>query len=156
MEKNFLTVYTIDIGQLPNDKAEAFIDRVKENVLKDKQDDWSFSFVPVRNKGSKVQVFSFNEQLDLEEIKPLLFESNGFMKEQSEQQIKDYVRLMFGCPVRNLTQNVENEIDEAYDLAQYYGVSNHKISEFIIKTIEPYLVVGVRTVDIEYTDEDDE
>lgn len=156
MDTKGVIVYMIDVGQLPSVKAEALIDRVKDEMSKKKPDDWCISFVPVRNKGSKVQVFSLNEN-NLEEIKPLLmdFKANSFMKEQSEQQIKDYVRLMFGCPVRNLTQNVENEIDEAYDLAQYYGVSNHKISEFIINTIEPYLVVGVRTVDIEYTDDDE-
>jgi hypothetical protein len=61
--KGFLIFY-IDVGTLPPHKAEQFIERMKDSVLKDMRgrlpEEWKTLWIPVRNTDTHVEVLQLN------------------------------------------------------------------------------------------------
>jgi len=94
---------TLNVGQLPPYKAEAFIDRMKERWhkqdIRKALDDWELIIVPVRNQETKIEVFSLDgTQPPLIEAQQLIRDNTPFEAPDKQLSI-DHTLLMLGAPV---------------------------------------------------------
>ncbi len=104
-------VFTVNIGHLPPFKAEAFMERLRDQAMRDHKDpEWQIIMIPVRPpQETKFEVIVIDRddtiaKLEARRLKALtvLGEMIQEEKEQdlpTENEVKDYILLMLGAPV---------------------------------------------------------
>jgi hypothetical protein len=116
-KKKGLIVFTINVGQLSPQKAEAFIDRMKERFIKEDTrktfDEWEFIFMPVRVQDTKVEFISYDQNAQLE-AQELLRDETEFIA-PDKAKVKDYALLMLGAPVVKIELD-EQQLDMCYEM----------------------------------------
>jgi hypothetical protein len=114
--KKGIIVFTMNVGNLPPLKAEAYIERIKDQFRKsgNPQDwqDWQHIFMPVRHQETKVEIFSF-EKCDYIEPMKVLGAVVPFVA-PSKESVKDYVLLMLGAPVVKVELD-DTQLEFAYN-----------------------------------------
>lgn len=108
-----IIVFTMNVGNLPPFKAEAWIERVKDKFLKNTaHHEWQYIFLPVREQETKVEIFSF-EKCDYTEPVKVLRSEVPFVV-PSKESVKDYVLLMLGEPVVKVELD-DTQLEFAYN-----------------------------------------
>lgn len=137
-----IVVYQVDVLSLPPIKAEAFLERVRDNVKKqaaEKFAQWGIIVTPVRNQGNRVFVYSLNGT-DLEEIKPVILDHGKFMNihdQETPESITEYVKIMLGAPVLKVAESVIDCIEHYVERAFEYDV-NHK-QQFVLEEVQEWV-----------------
>ena len=112
--KGFVVV-TQEVGNLPPFKAEAFVERIKDRMVKARESNgldsrWQIIVQPTREYGAgKVEVFVVDKDADIKPVEKLIFDTKqdrlfphnrvAEYAEEELQLIRDYVHLMMGAPV---------------------------------------------------------
>lgn len=126
-DKGFV-VYTVDVLDLSREKAKTFCDELLERLRSTKPEGWSIIVVPVRHKGSKVQVFAVADE-GVKEIEPFVLETQGLTKtphNDTQESVKDYILSMLGVPILTISEEVDEYIDDLIYNAWFYEVNRPK------------------------------
>jgi hypothetical protein len=128
--KGFL-VFTVNVGQLPPFKAEAFCERLKDQLVKQRQDPgWQVIVMPVRPPQEtkfEVVIVDGDETAGAVEARRLKALTDCWTPEPVEpaeeddvtpslEEVKDYVLLMLGAPVVKIELD-EQQIKHCFDTA---------------------------------------
>ncbi len=115
-------VFTINVGQLPPFKAEAFMDRLKDQFRKASDEfkifkEWVIFWLPTRTADSHVEIHPLDklteESIMVPRLKEMLKPENEFEIPKKEQVI-DYILLMLGAPVVKIELD-KKQLDGCYD-----------------------------------------
>lgn len=118
--EGFITFY-VNVGSLPPFKAEAFIDRLKDQWKKNEKPDsliknWQTLWIPTRTEDTHTEFYPVNGQIDAE---GKLKQIEGYLLDYEDKEshsgaevrvndpllrmrVIDYVMLMLGAPVKNI------------------------------------------------------
>lgn len=124
-----IVVYTLNVGSLPPYKAEAFIERLKDKLSKEKNiwgDGWGFVIQPVRPpQKTKVEIFRMNaSDSEYARVKGEILGGSELLKgvspqfgqrESYKEQVKEYVLMMLGAPVVQIELD-DQQLDMCYDV----------------------------------------
>ena len=126
--KGFL-VFTVNVGGMPPYKAEAFLERLKERMVKQRHDpDWQIVMLPVRPpQESKFEVIVVDGDETTGKIEARRVKAFEMMQEQQEEekgtqefptlcQTTDYILLQLGAPVVKVELD-QQQISLCYDKA---------------------------------------
>lgn len=118
--KGFIAL-TLNVHQLPPFKAEAFVERVKEQWrkqdLRKTLDDWEIIILPVRNQETKIEIFAFDGLRpcgdEYVNAQKLLRDDTPFKLPDKCLAI-DIVQMMIGAPVCKVELDA-TQLEVAYD-----------------------------------------
>lgn len=126
MVKGFI-VYTVEVYQLSPTKVEEFCDRLLERLKLSVPNGWKVIVMPVRNQGSRTQVFTIGES-GAEEVLPFVLENDKLSrverKEETRSSIRDFVMLMLGAPVQVIGDNLKGVIEDKIEESYRFGVND--------------------------------
>jgi hypothetical protein len=148
-----IVVYTLDVGSLPPYKAEAFIDRLKDKLSKEKNvwgEGWGFVIQPVRPpQETKVEIFRINaSDSEYTRVKGEILGGSELLKgampkfgqqEVYKDQVKDYVLMMLGAPVVKIELD-DQQLDLCYE-ATVFDMNNYAVYKGLAG-IEALPIVG--------------
>jgi hypothetical protein len=122
--KGFIAL-TINVGQFPPFKAEAFCERMKEKFINSDArralDEWEVIVLPVRNQETKIEIFAtngnpnFDGYMTVEKLnaQKLMRDDTPF-EFPNKKQVVDYTLMMLGAPICKVELE-DCQLDAAYD-----------------------------------------
>jgi len=135
-----LIVFTVDVYSLPPFKAEALTDRMLDKLKKDVPEGWHVVVSPVRHEGNKIQVFSFAGE-EPKSIPAINIDSKDLIVIEGDvtrEELREYGQAMAGAPVNELSDEVNEYIDNLVEFCFKYELNKkkHFIAEEIMESIK--------------------
>jgi hypothetical protein len=127
-------VFTVNVGNLVPNRAEAFIERMQDRLVAAKPDGWSVIVTPNRTE-SRVEVFCLDGVPTA--IEPYVLEGQKLMRSlhlTTPQLLKDQTLLLLGAPVFKVSEDVIDYLDYLLEEVETYGIS-HK-SEYLLNKMQ--------------------
>ena len=149
----FLLVFHINLSPLSGQKAADFIRRTKKELTVEKPDGIHFVVLPFRgDEPSTVDVYSLDDakwaegpQAEsnhawLARIEKSILEPEvGWLygdQPESDEEIVEFAKLMFGAPVSVLPPQFEEDAQAAVDLGRQYHVMGTNLRNFVIDILK--------------------